>query len=67
VRPTDRRPPWLSTGTYAHPWPAAGGTEGDLQELAGWKSPQMLARYGASARAERAAAAYQRLDLEGEL
>jgi site-specific recombinase XerD len=53
--------------TYAHRWLAAGGTEGDLQELAGWKSPQMLARYGASARAERAAAAYQRLDLEGGL
>jgi len=53
--------------TYAHRWLARGGTEGDLQELAGWKSPQMLARYGASARAERAAEAYQRLDLEGDL
>lgn len=53
--------------TFAHRWLAAGGTEGDLQELAGWRSPQMLARYGASARSERARAAYRRIDVEGEL
>jgi hypothetical protein len=27
-----------------------GGAEGDLMELNGWTSPQMLRRYGASAR-----------------
>ena len=30
-----------------------GGPEGDLMELNGWSSPQMLRRYGASARARR--------------
>ncbi len=53
--------------TFAHRWLAAGGTEGDLQELAGWRSAQMLARYGASARSERARAAYRRIDVEGDL
>jgi integrase/recombinase XerD len=31
-----------------------GGAEGDLMELNGWSSPQMLARYGRSARSARA-------------
>lgn len=53
--------------SFAHRWLAAGGAEGDLQELAGWRSPQMLARYGASARSERARAAYRRIDVEGDL
>jgi site-specific recombinase XerD len=50
--------------TFAHEALDAGMAEGDLQQLAGWRSPQMLARYGASARAERARRAYRRLDLE---
>lgn len=50
--------------TMSHRFLAAGGAEGDLQQIAGWRSPQMLARYGASARAERARDAYRRLDLE---
>jgi site-specific recombinase XerD len=45
----------------------AGMAEGDLQELMGWRSPQMLARYGASARSERARRAYRRIDLEEDL
>jgi site-specific recombinase XerD len=53
--------------TYAHRFLSRGGSEGDLQELAGWRSPQMLARYGASARAQRAAETYQRLGLEDDL
>jgi site-specific recombinase XerD len=53
--------------TFSHRWLAAGGTEGDLQELAGWRSPQMVTRYGASARSERARAAYRRIDVEGDL
>jgi hypothetical protein len=32
----------------------AGGDPNDLMRLAGWKSPQMLARYGASAADSRA-------------
>jgi integrase/recombinase XerC len=39
----------------------AGGSEGDLQELAGWKSRAMLTRYGAANRAQRARDAYRRL------
>lgn len=31
-------------------WLERGGPEGDLMELNGWSSPQMRARYGASAR-----------------
>jgi site-specific recombinase XerD len=41
-----------------------GMAEGDVQEIFGWRSPQMLARYGSSARAERARRAYRRVDLE---
>lgn len=47
--------------TYAHQWLAAGGNEGDLMRLAGWKSRQMLTRYGASAADERAREAYKKL------
>jgi len=38
-----------------------GGPEGDLMELNGWSSPQMLLRYGASARAARARRSYNRI------
>jgi hypothetical protein len=38
-----------------------GGAEGDLMELNGWTSPQMLRRYGASARSARARRSYDRV------
>lgn len=47
--------------TFAHQWLAHEGQEGDLQEIAGWRSREMLRRYGASSRAERARDAHRRL------
>ena len=46
---------------FADSWLRAGGSAGDLQELAGWRSPQMVQRYAASNRAQRAREAYRRL------
>lgn len=47
--------------SFAHSWLAAGGQEHDLAQVAGWSSTAMLARYGASAAAERARQAHRRL------
>ena len=49
--------------TAAHVWMAEGGSESDAMRLFGWKSRQMLDRYGASAADERAQAAHKRLAL----
>jgi len=47
--------------TFAHNWLAEGGQETDLMMLMGWKSREMLGRYGRSAAAERAVKAHRRL------
>ena len=46
---------------FSHTWLDRGGAEGDLMELNGWSSPQMLRRYGASARSARARRSYDRV------
>jgi integrase/recombinase XerD len=46
---------------FSHTWLDRGGAEGDLMELNGWTSPQMLRRYGASARGTRARRSYDRI------
>lgn len=57
--------PHMFRHTFSHRWLDAGGAEGDLMELCGWDSPQMLRHYGASARAARARRAYDRIDVMG--
>jgi integrase len=49
---------------FSPTWRDCGGAEGDLMELNGWTSPQMLRRYGASARSARARRSYDRV-MEG--
>jgi integrase len=49
--------------TWAHAFRAAGGNEGDLMLLGGWRSRAMLDRYGKAVAADRAAEAYRRLSL----
>lgn len=57
--------PHMFRHTFSHNWLDAGGAEGDLIELNGWESPQMLALYGRSARGARARRAYDRVDVMG--
>jgi site-specific recombinase XerD len=57
--------PHLFRHTFAHRQLADGMQETDLMRLAGWRSRQMVARYGASAGHERAIAAYRNLREKG--
>lgn len=47
--------------TFAHLWLKAGGQEGDLMRLAGWRSREMADRYGAQLAEERARNAHRTL------
>jgi site-specific recombinase XerD len=47
--------------TFADSWLSSGGSEGDLLRIAGWRSRDMLNRYGAAQAGRRARAAHQAL------
>jgi site-specific recombinase XerD len=53
--------------TMAHRWMSEGGGESDLMMIAGWRSRQMLNRYGRSAAEERAREAHRRLAIGDRL
>jgi site-specific recombinase XerD len=46
--------------SFADRWLSQGGQEGDLMQLAGWRSRTMLQRYGASRAQARALSAHER-------
>lgn len=48
---------------FAHEWKRAGGDTGDLMLVLGWTSEEMARHYGASAAAERACEAHQRMGI----
>lgn len=63
----DHLHPHMFRHTFAHRWLSEGGQEQDLMRLAGWKSREMLARYGASAADQRARDAHKRMGLGDRL
>jgi integrase/recombinase XerD len=59
----DRLHPHLLRHTAATRWLAAGGTEGGLMSVAGWRSHDMLDRYTRATASQRAAAESRKLIL----
>jgi site-specific recombinase XerC len=52
---------------YAHRQLSRGMAEGDLMTLAGWRSREMLSRYAAASRTDRALASARRLSADDDL
>lgn len=59
--------PHMFRHSWASAFRAAGGSEGDLMVLGGWRNRAMLDRYGRAAAADRAHEAYRRLSLGDRL
>lgn len=59
--------PHMFRHTWASEFRKAGGEEGDLMVLGGWRSRQMLDRYGKAAAADRAHASYRQRSLGDRL
>jgi site-specific recombinase XerD len=59
--------PHMFRHTWASEFRSAGGEEGDLMALGGWRSRQMLDRYGKTAAADRARASYRQRSLGDRL
>ncbi|MEU0150894.1 tyrosine-type recombinase/integrase [Micromonospora fulviviridis] len=59
--------PHMFRHTWAAAFQAAGGSDGDLMSLGGWRSRAMLDRYGQATAAERARQANARLSLGDRL
>ena len=55
--------PHMLRHTWAHKFNAAGGSDGALMALAGWRDPAMVLRYAAVTRADRALAEARKLHL----
>jgi integrase/recombinase XerC len=53
--------------TWAHQFKLAGGDRGDLKRMGGWKSDQMVDRYGASAADEQARQAHKKISFGDQL
>ena len=53
--------------TWAHQFKLAGGDCGDLKRMGGWRSDQMVDRYGASAADERARSANKKISFGDQL
>ena len=58
IRPIN---PHLFRHTFAHEAKRRGMADDALMSVAGWRSPQVLHRYGASAAAERARESHRKL------
>lgn len=59
--------PHMFRHDFSDRWLRNGGAEGDLMELNGWESPQMLRHYARGARSERARSSYDRVNVLGDI